>query len=127
MIAGLDPNADPDHAGSGRKQGRGEVWKATAPGTNSTKCSRKRHLNFQSNLRDQEARGSNPRTPTTNLLIFGEIRRFVLLFAQFYLFEFCAFLFRPKQDPDQKFRGSTRPVRSVLPLSFFALFTPLGS
>ena len=33
-----DPNADPDHAGSERRHWNREVWKATAAGTNSTKC-----------------------------------------------------------------------------------------
>ena len=33
-----DPNADPDHTGSGRRQGRGTVWKAAAHVTNNTKC-----------------------------------------------------------------------------------------
>ena len=28
---GLDPNADPDHAGSGRRHWRGDAWKATTP------------------------------------------------------------------------------------------------
>ena len=64
MIAGSDPNADPDHAGSGWRHWSGEVWKAAAPVTNSTKCARRRPLNFQSNIRDQEAAGSSPATPT---------------------------------------------------------------
>ena len=118
-----DPNADPDHTGSGRRQGRGEVQKATAPGTNSTERPRKRRLNFLVNIRDQEAPGSNPGTPTTNLLIFGEIRRFVLLFAQFYLFAFCAFLFRPKQDPYQKisrkYRAGSLGTSSFLFCAFY--------
>ena len=64
VLSDPDPNADPDHAGSGRKRWRGEVWKASAPGTNSTKCVQKRLLDFQTNIRDQEAPGSNPGTPT---------------------------------------------------------------
>ena len=59
-----DPNADPDHAGSGRRHWSGEVWKATTPVANSTKWGRKRPLNVQPNLRDQEAAGSSPATPT---------------------------------------------------------------
>ena len=39
--AGHDPNADPDHAGSGRKHWSEDVWIAASPGTNSTKCVRK--------------------------------------------------------------------------------------
>ena len=100
-VSASDPNTDPDHAGSGRRHWSGEVWKATAPVTNSTKCARKRPLNFQSNIRDQEAPGSNPGTPTTNLLISGEIRRFSLLFVRICLAEFFIFLPRPKQDPYQ--------------------------
>ena len=49
----------------------GEARKATAPVTISTKCTRKCSLIFQPNLRVQEAPGSNPGTPTTNLLILG--------------------------------------------------------
>ena len=48
----FDPNRDPDHAGNGWRQWRGEVGKVTASGVNSTKCGRKRPLNFQQNLRD---------------------------------------------------------------------------
>ena len=81
LQSGVDPNADPYHAGSGRKHRRGEVWKAFALGIYSTKCVRKCPLNFQSNLRDQEAAGSSPATPTKNLLISGEIRRFYFIFV----------------------------------------------
>ena len=88
-----DPNADPDHTGSGRRHWSGEIWKATTPVVNSTKCARKCPLNFQSNLRDQEARGSNPRTPTKNPLIFVIIRGFSLVYCLIFLPEFYVFLF----------------------------------
>ena len=58
-----DPNADPDHAGSGWRHWSGDVWKVATPGTSSTKRLRKRPMNFQPNLRDQEAAGSSPATP----------------------------------------------------------------
>ena len=63
VVHGFDPNADPDHVGSARSHWSGEVRKAPAPVTNSTRCTQKRPLNFQSNLRDQEAAGSSPATP----------------------------------------------------------------
>lgn len=45
-----DPNADPDHAGSGRRHWSRETRKVTFPGTNSTKRCQKRPPDFQPNL-----------------------------------------------------------------------------
>ena len=79
-----DPNADPDHAGSGRRHWSREVWKATASVINSTKRARKRLLNFLPNLRDQEAAGSSPATPTIFLVKTAVFSGFQIIFRVFY-------------------------------------------
>ncbi len=78
-----DPNADPYHAGSGRRHWSGEDQKAPAPGTNSTKHSRKRPLNLWANLRDQEAVGSNPATRTIGPSESLDFGGFFLVFITF--------------------------------------------
>ena len=79
-----DPNADPDHAGSGRRHWSGEVGKTIFAGVLSTKRVGKRRLKFEPNLRVQEAPGSNPGTPTTGPWVSSGIRGFSLAFHHFF-------------------------------------------
>ena len=80
-----DPNAGPDHGGSGWRHWSREDWKAATPGANSTKRGQKRSLNVQMNFRDQEAAGSSPTTPT----IFLERKTYNLRFS-FFLYNFLS-------------------------------------
>ena len=79
-----DPNGDPDCVGSGWGHRSGDVWKATALRTNSTKRVGKCLLKLEPNLRVQEAPGSNPGTPTTGPRVSLGIRGFSLAFHHFF-------------------------------------------
>ena len=97
-----DPNRDPDHARSGRRHWSGEVQRPTSAGANSTKRARKRSLTFEPNLRDQEAAGSSPATPTTFLLKTAIFSGFQFIFMTFSLLLFSAFQLDHINDHRQK-------------------------
>ena len=103
---GQDPNRDPDHAGSGWRHWSGKAGKATAPRINSIKRVRKRPLNFQPNLRVQEAPGSNPGTPTIGPRVSLGIRGFSLTFHHFFSeLNFWRFGLTQTRPIREKFQG----------------------